>query len=496
MVCSKRSKGNDTIHSFDVSSAHEVMELLNHFNFSIYVGNCKNENNFGDFLAKFKNKTKFCCENSTCGFIHDFHGHFYFTLNYCIPENTKLKPTLIENSVPFVIFGLLSLFGNCIVISKNVIALRKHSIFHKEMKIYNVLVLNLATADFLMGIYLIIAGIEIHHKIQENIFFSEIGLCNALGIVNFVSSEVSLTLLVIISFFRLHSVKYPFKNQGLRIAIVLVAITWVVWIIAAFIPILNFEPFVSYFTLGIRFKKTDINDNSIFFFTVHEFLNEALKKSCEASQLHQIFEAIMKYPTIDVLIKTLDQFGLTHYEPSWYTMGFYSSQYMCSTNYLAFSELTTASTLFVFCIVMYNLLCSVSVVFAYLIIAKTLFRCQRKENNQRGKRISSIKFSISQKPHHHRRDNENSRMFRLITIVVATDIACWMPLCLTTLVLYREFDSYTDCYYINVYNSLQLLMSCVVVVNSILNPYVYSFHFWKFVFLRLKHKVFPKITSN
>ena len=496
MVCSKRSEGNDTTHSFDVSSAHEVMQLLNHFNFSVYAGNCKNEKNFEDFLAEFKYETTFCCENSTCGFIHDFHGHFYYNLNTCISEYSKLKLTLIENSVPFIVFGLLSLLGNCVVICKNVIVLKKSSILNKEMKIYNVLVMNLAISDLLMGIYLIIIGIEIQHKIQESIFFSETGLCNALGIVNFVSNEVSLTLLVIISFFRLHSIKYPYKNQRLRIAIMLVVITWVVWIIIAFIPIFNFEPFVSYFTLGIRFQKTHVDNHTILFYTVHEFLNEALKKSYETSQLHQILKAIMEYPTIDVLIKTLDQFGLSHYEPSWSTMGFYSLQYMCSTNYLAYIEFTTASTLFVFSVVMYNLLSCVSVVFAYSTIFKTLFQCQRKQNVLRGERMRSIKLSISRKPHNRRRNAENSRMFRWIAIVIATDIACWIPLCLTSLVLYGLFDSTSDCYYVIAHNGVQLFMSCAVVVNSIVNPYIYSFHFWKSSFVRLKQRAFHRNAAN
>ena len=471
------------------------MRLLSHFNFSIYVGKCKKEQPFANFLAKFENETKVCCQNSTCSFTHDFHGYFYFNLDSCIPENTKVKPTLIENSVPLVIFGLLSLLGNCIVISKSIMALKKNSIQHKEMQIYNVLVLNLATADLLMGIYLVVAGIEIQHKIQENIFYSEIGLCNTLGIINFISSEVSLTLLVIISFFRLHSTKYPYKNQRLRIALVLVVMTWVVWITIAFIPILNFEPFVSYFTIGIQFKKPHFNKNSILTYTVRGLLNKIFTKSCETSQLHQILKAIMKYPTIDVLIKTLDQFGLSHYEPSWSTMGFYSSQYMCSTNYITRSDFSMLSY-FVFGVVIYNLLCSVSVVFAYSIIFKTLFQCQRKGNTLRGNRTRSIKLSISQKPHNRRRNAENSRMFRLITIVVATDIACWIPLCLTSLVLYGLFDSNSDCYYIGAYNGAQLFMSCAVVVNSIINPYIYSFHFWKSSFVRLNHKIFPKNAAN
>ena len=495
-VCSKRTDGNTTKHSFDVSSAHEVIQILNHFKFGIYASNCEDDHSFDTFSTKLENETIFCCENLTCGFIHDFHDYFYTNLNACTPENTKLKPTLIENSVPLVVFGFLSLLGNCIVICKSVMALKKSSIPHKEMQIYNVLVLNLATADFLMGIYLVVAGIEIQHKIQENIFFSEIGLCNALGIINFVSSEVSLTLLVIISFFRLHSVKYPYENQRSRTALVLVIMTWVVWIIIAFIPILNFEPFVSYFTLGIRFKKTHINDNSILIKRVRELLNETFTKSYETSQLHQILKAIMKYPTIDVLIKTLDQFGLSHYEPSWSTMGFYSSQYMCSTNYIIRSDFSTGLPYFTLSIVTYNLLCSVSVVFAYSIIFNTLFQCQKKRNVSRGKRMRSIKLSISQKPHNCRRNAENSRMFQLIAIVVATDIACWIPLCLTSLVLYGLFDSNSDCYYVIAYNGVQLFMSCAVVVNSIVNPYIYSFHFWKSLFVRFKKRAFHRNAAN
>ena len=395
-----------------------------------------------------------------------------------------------------LIFGLLSILGNCIVICKNVIALKKRSNLPKEIRIYNALVLNLAISDLLMGIYLVAAGIELQHKIELDVYFSEITFCNALGVIQFVSSQVSLTLLVIISFYRLQSVKYPFKQPRLRIAIGLVATTWVVWIIIAFIPTFNFEPLVSIFTWGIRFKKTHPNKNAIYFYKIRSLLNKVLKNSFETSQLRQVLKAIMEYPTIDVLIKTVDRFGLSQYEPSWSTMGFYDLQYLCSMNHMANSEFPAMRTLFVFCVVTYNLLCSICVIFVYAIILNNFCQNQRKGNRSQMKGLRSKNNGISQKPYNHKQYAENQRMFRLIAIVVATDIACWIPICLISIILYKQFDFYSPCEHVIAFNYAQLYTSWVVVANSIVNPYIYSFHFWKSLFVRLKLWVFSYKTTN
>ena len=82
-------------------------------------------------------------------------------------------------------------------------------------------------------------------------FFSEYGFCNALAIINVVSSQVSITTLFIISFYRLLGVSKPFKRQHLKSVIRLIALTWIVWLMIAMLPIIPLEPFKTSFTVGL-----------------------------------------------------------------------------------------------------------------------------------------------------------------------------------------------------------------------------------------------------
>ena len=110
----------------------------------------------------------------------------------------------------FVLLGLLCLLGNIVVIYDKIICLRKAQNQDKEIQIYHILVLNLALADLLMGIYLTAIGFESNRKVANGIYSSEPnGLCNGLGIISTLSSQISLTILFIISIYRLLSVIRP-----------------------------------------------------------------------------------------------------------------------------------------------------------------------------------------------------------------------------------------------------------------------------------------------
>ena len=137
------------------------------------------------------------------------------------------------------------------MIYDKIVSLRNFQNEHKEIQIYHTLVLNLSLADFLMGIYLTAISFEIRSKVDIGVYFSKYGFCNVLAIINLVSSQVSISTLFIISFYRLVGVTRPFKRQHLKSVITLIALTWIVWLVTAILPIIPLEPFKTSFTIGL-----------------------------------------------------------------------------------------------------------------------------------------------------------------------------------------------------------------------------------------------------
>ena len=114
----------------------------------------------------------------------------------------------------------------------------------------SLLVMNLAVADFLMGVYLLIiavmdarwAGEYFKHDIAWR---SGIG-CKFVGILSMLSSEVSVMILSIITAVRYVSVVYSFKAKRVsrKRAAILCTIAWVLGILISVIPTLNISYFI------------------------------------------------------------------------------------------------------------------------------------------------------------------------------------------------------------------------------------------------------------
>ena len=104
-----------------------------------------------------------------------------------------------------------------------------------------------------MGIYLTAMAFEFKRKATpaHEFFYSNPGMCNGLAIINTVSSQVSVTILFIISVYRLVSVTKPFRTHHFKSVILLVIVTWTVWLVVAILPLIPAEPFKTTFTLGL-----------------------------------------------------------------------------------------------------------------------------------------------------------------------------------------------------------------------------------------------------
>jgi len=204
----------------------------------------------------------------------------------------------ISNWPIFLVLGLICLLGNFVVIFDKIFNLQKTHNKGKEIQIYYILVLNLALADLLMGVYLIAISLDIKRKVENEVYFTEPGLCNGLAIINAVSSQVSLTILLIISLYRLTSVVRPFKHPHFRSVITLTVLSWVFWIIIAFLPIIPLENFQIVFTLGLvknfQFDRDTLLD---FPYIVSHLQNEILPTFENITEVKSVLRAVTSFPT-------------------------------------------------------------------------------------------------------------------------------------------------------------------------------------------------------
>ena len=469
-----------------ISSARDVETLLDRMSWRIFVYNCHLAcYNSTHSLSKFAD----FCGNTACCFSDSYNEVISFATD-CgdIECNRFIEPYLITKWFIFLVLGFLSLFGNFFVIFDKISSLRKKQNKAKEVQIYHFLVLNLALADLLMGLYLAAVAYEIKNKVAKKKYFSETGLCNGLGILNSVSSQVSLTILVIISFYRLVSVMQPYKIQHFNKVVIVVISTWFFWLGLAVLPILPWEPLKTIFTHGyakdLLLERDSVIDFS-YMIPFFQFVSDSIP-CIKKTELKSIISAIIRFPNTSLLLKLSISLGWVNLETDdWSEVGYYKLQYACATNWFITSEEQRYYNYYVLAIVLFNLFASILITIVYLIVplqvtgnaAKIQSSC--KKNLCFKKLFSKHLTSFKKHPNSFVR-YENQKLFKRISIIIVTDVFCWIPLCLASLVIRNfPFEPMNLSEILKISIPVQTALTTIVPLNSILNPYIYSFYQWK-----------------
>ena len=139
------------------------------------------------------------------------------------------------------ILGLSALVGNAFVIMLRLIS-------KEEKKVHSIFLTNLAIADLLMGVYLVIIAVK-DVEYQGEYFKHDIqwraGLvCQFAGVLSMLSSEVSVLMLTLITVDRLICIVLSRLHRiSLKKAYVLVGLTWLLGILMSVIPVLGIDYF-------------------------------------------------------------------------------------------------------------------------------------------------------------------------------------------------------------------------------------------------------------
>ncbi len=114
----------------------------------------------------------------------------------------------------------------------------------EKMTVYSLCVMNLAVADFFMGLYMtILASVDAYYSgvyIQYADQWKTSWLCQVLGFLNTLSSEASVLSLCLISADRFYKIVFPFKGSkfGNKEARVALGLLWILAFLIAAIPLI------------------------------------------------------------------------------------------------------------------------------------------------------------------------------------------------------------------------------------------------------------------
>ena len=477
-----------------VSSEKDVKTLLDYVNWELFIYIC--EKSICNYAINQQHRFQHLCSaNASCCWSSSYEA-VVSPARRCVNSNCTdfLQTSALSRWYIFFVFGILCLCGNFVVIYQKIIEIWKNQKQPKNIMIYNILVLNLSVANLLMGIYLIAVSLEIRYKLENDIYFSNHSFCNTFGVISTVSTQTSISILAIISFYRLVSLRFPYKNQHVKVVVGIVVSTWLMWLVIALLPTIPLEPLVTILTFGIS-KNRKILSGTLNTFEITIPLIKDLKSLFSSKQYEEInlvLEEVCKYPTRLVLSKIHDRFGWINLDiDNWFYVGHYNLNYICTTNLFVdgtyFNEFDYFGLTFAFI----NLAISIVIITAYVFItfvvsdnkkiACILCRlCKSKQENCQ----HSFRTQLNQA-----RNAENQRIFKRISIIIITNMFFVTPLCLAALVEWLIPLNETGNDVLKALIDVQTVLLFVVPLNSIINPYIYSFAFWRNCFKKLKDKV-------
>ena len=166
----------------------------------------------------------------------------------CLPKRDELSSCedLMRRDIlkAFLwILGLMALLCNAFVLFWR---------GREKTNVYGFSVLNLAAADFIMGVYMVtLAVVDAYYRgvyIEYADEWRQSWVCQLLGVLNTISSEASVFMLCVISADRFYNIVFPFKamrtaSSALGRAKIVMVFVWSFAFTLAIIPVLPFRYF-------------------------------------------------------------------------------------------------------------------------------------------------------------------------------------------------------------------------------------------------------------
>ncbi|XP_078483946.1 uncharacterized protein LOC100183011 isoform X2 [Ciona intestinalis] len=342
------------------------------------------------------------------------------------------------------VVGIIAVAGNILVLCQNGNQLRNAK--RNESDIVSssrVLAINLALADLMIGVYLIILGVKdvmyqgvycYHHlKWKSSIF------CTILGCVALVSIETSMFVLTVMTTCRLIVVKSPLPGSiSVRKVVWSVVLAWVVSIMFAVIPLL--PSLQDTFTMAVWYMDNPYAG----LLNKREAEDIVLRIWSLQNQSRGYFTAnlssTLTWGTMTTVISRIN----SSYVPA-RSFGYYSSHGVCLPRIFPNSALDKSSSFSLFLMVI-NFAAFAYIVLAYLMIYRIAVVAAKKAGRTDTSRAIGLQKNI--------------------TRITVTNFLCWVPVCIIS------FISLTG----GSVDPTSYAVAAIVLlpINSATNPFLYS----------------------
>ena len=344
------------------------------------------------------------------------------------------------------------------------------------------LVLNLCLADLLMAIYLIVLPTTLKHSLKPERATSPI--CDALGVTSVLSLQVSMSILVIISAYRLFSVLYPYKHIHVKVSLILIVLVWIIWLFIAIVPLLNETVLANGFTRAIIVCPKGDND-------CNTYRRQSVPKITKNVQVlenglvsknnlySQVIKRVNDYQTNEVALQLLNSFNLVNMECNdIYLINYYSSLRACTVDLFFTNNHPFAHTAFSLVLTTSSLAGYFFILIAYLIMIKHISSSRIKNLIPFMRRKVSPK-QARREPQTQKIKNENKHVYIRILVICVTDVICGIIVCVVGLVYYLDSIIAPECS-VPILECFKRNAPIIVIVfsplNSVINPYIYCFH--------------------
>ncbi|XP_078495727.1 uncharacterized protein LOC144751240 [Ciona intestinalis] len=354
------------------------------------------------------------------------------------PKNSS-KSTIFSSQVdmignPFLrgafwVMGFFALVGNFVVIVSNILKLKTFSKNAATVNSNGWLILNLATSDLLMGVYLLSIGIKgilfsgsyCYHDIEWRSSQS----CSLLGATALLSSETSIFIMTIMTTQRLFVVYKPIamRNVRFRFTFVPTVVAWGLGLLVALIPLLRNAS--GYFTIAVWYPNKFYKTNEISRFNMIELANR-MNNTSPASWEH----------TKDIVSQKVPLFKIQR------DVHYYGFTSVCLPKlFLRIGEETWEYSM---AIITINFVLFLYMLVGYIVIYK-----------------KSTKMAPPSAADARKQSMQN-RILRLIV----TDFLCWIPICIMVYISLSGVKIDPVVYVISA--------GILLPLNSALNPLLYS----------------------
>ncbi|XP_072015594.1 uncharacterized protein [Amphiura filiformis] len=355
--------------------------------------------------------------NLTSLYVDDVPACCFAKQTKCIPRNPQPAFMTCKRLMPYSVLrflmwvlGFAALFGNMFVIIWRCCR-RKDS---KVQPVQRAIIVNLAAADLLMGIYLlIIISADTHFGIYFPLFSEEWrtgSVCKLAGILSITSSEASVFFVTLISIDRFLGVVFPFKQYRIsqRRVAVLITLMWATALILATVPTL----------LAGRSPK-----------------------------FYDISQTCIGLPLVRQMIYTQEN---VTYTQDWVALA--SGWHGDVEDTFQVSQVTGSTSWMYFSIAMFlglNLICCIIIFLCYLAIFLT------------------VKSTTVHVGRYKERQSEEMTMAIKMAVIVLTDFFCWVPVIIMGILVQAHVITLSP----NVYAWTVVF---ILPINAAVNPFLYT----------------------